>query len=75
MSIIDYIAAYQIEMVAWRLDLHAYPEPAFEEIRIADFVATKLESFAIPVHRAESKPGWLVDSQMERATPSNFAPT
>ncbi|MAI11558.1 MAG: peptidase M20 [Rhodospirillaceae bacterium TMED167] len=57
MSIIDQITACHDEMTAWRRDLHAYPETAFEEIRTADFVAKKLESFGIAVHRGLAKTG------------------
>ncbi len=39
------------EMTAWRRDLHAHPETAFEEHRTSDFVAGKLESFGIEVVR------------------------
>jgi len=45
------IGALHEEMTAWRRDLHAYPETAFEEFRTSEFVAEKLESFGIEVHR------------------------
>ena len=44
-------------MTTWRRYLHAYKEIAFEEIRTADFVATKLESFYAAFHRALAKTG------------------
>ena len=44
-------------MITWRRYLHAYKEIAFEEIRTADFVATKLERFYAAVHRALAKTG------------------
>ena len=59
MSIIDEIKAFRDEMTAWRRDVHPYPETAFEETRTADFVARKLESFNIPVHRGLAKTGVL----------------
>ncbi|MBM3481668.1 MAG: amidohydrolase [Alphaproteobacteria bacterium] len=51
MPIINRIAALHDEMTAWRRELHAHPELAFEEKRTADFVAEKLKSFGIDVHR------------------------
>jgi hippurate hydrolase len=38
-------------MTAWRRDLHAHPETAFEEHRTSEFVAGKLETFGIEVVR------------------------
>ncbi len=43
------IAALHPEMTAWRRDLHAHPETAFEEHRTSAFVADKLKSFGIEV--------------------------
>jgi hippurate hydrolase len=51
MPIINRIAAFHDEMTAWRRDLHAHPETAFEEHRTADEVAKKLKEFGIEVHR------------------------
>lgn len=45
------------EMTAWRQDLHAHPETAFEEHRTSDFVAQKLEEFGIEVVRGLAKTG------------------
>src|SRR6185437_1484386 len=39
------------DLAAWRHDIHAHPETAFEEKRTADFVASRLEDFGIEVHR------------------------
>ena len=38
-------------MTAWRRDIHAHPETAFEEHRTAGVVAQKLADFGIEVHR------------------------
>ena len=57
MPIINRIAEFHDEMTAWRRDIHAHPETAFEEVRTADFVAEKLESFGIEVHRGLAKTG------------------
>jgi hippurate hydrolase len=51
MPIIDRIAGFHDEMTAWRRDLHAHPETAFEEHRTADYVAEKLGGFGIEIHR------------------------
>jgi len=49
MPVIDVLKEWQEEMTAWRRDLHAHPEIAFEERRTADSVAEKLRSFGIEV--------------------------
>ena len=51
MPIINRIAGYHDDMTAWRRDIHAHPETAFEEHRTADVVAAKLAEFGIPVER------------------------
>jgi hippurate hydrolase len=58
MAIINRIGDLQDEMTAWRRDLHAYPETAFEERRTAAFVADKLHSFGFDeVHTGLAKTG------------------
>jgi amidohydrolase len=51
MPIVNRIAGYHDEMTAWRRDIHAHPETAFEEHRTADVVAQKLAEFGIAVTR------------------------
>jgi hippurate hydrolase len=51
MPIINRIADYHDEMTAWRRDIHAHPETAFEEHRTADVVAKTLAGLGIPVSR------------------------
>ena len=51
MPIINRVAGFHQEMTAWRRDLHAHPETAFEEHRTSDMVAAKLAEFGIEVHR------------------------
>ena len=51
MAINNRIADFQAELTAWRRDIHAHPETAFEERRTAALVAEKLASFGIEVHR------------------------
>jgi amidohydrolase len=57
MAVKEEIAAFQDEIGAWRRDIHAHPETAFEEFRTADIVAEKLESFGIAVHRGLATTG------------------
>jgi hippurate hydrolase len=47
MAVINRIAEWQEELTAWRRDLHAHPELAFEEVRTAAFVAEKLRAFGV----------------------------
>ncbi|MDQ2103814.1 M20 aminoacylase family protein [Azospirillum isscasi] len=54
---IDGTEALTADMTAWRRDLHAHPETAFEEQRTSDFVAEKLASFGLEVHRGLAKTG------------------
>ena len=51
MAVYPQIASFRGEMTAWRRDLHAHPETAFEEHRTSKVVADKLESFGIDVVR------------------------
>jgi hippurate hydrolase len=45
------------EMRQWRRHLHRFPETAYEETATADFIAAKLESFNLTVHRGLGKTG------------------
>lgn len=47
MPVINRIAEWLDELVAWRRDLHAHPELAFEEVRTAAFVADRLRAFGV----------------------------
>jgi amidohydrolase len=51
MPVINRIAAFHEDMIAWRQDIHRNPETAFEEHRTAETVAGRLASFGIEVHR------------------------
>ena len=57
MRIDDRIVALQAEMRAWRHDLHAHPETAFEERRTSDFVARTLTGFGYEVTRGLGRTG------------------
>ena len=45
------------EMTAWRQELHAHPQTAFEETYASDFVAARLEEMGISTHRGLAKTG------------------
>ena len=64
MAIINRIADFHGEMTAWRQTLHAHPELGYEEVWTSDFIAEKLASFGIEVHRGLAKTGvvFLVDT-------------
>jgi amidohydrolase len=57
MPIIDQIRAFRDEMTAWRRDIHAHPETAFEEHRTSDVVAGMLSAFGLEVHRGLASTG------------------
>ena len=58
MAIINRIGEFHDDMTAWRHDLHAHPEIAFEEVRTSSFVADKLKSFGLDeVHTGIAKTG------------------
>jgi amidohydrolase len=51
MPIVNRIADFHKDLAAWRHEIHAHPETAFEEKRTSDFVAARLKEFGIEVHR------------------------
>ena len=51
MSIVKDIAVSESDLVAWRRQLHAHPELAFEEHWTSEFVVEQLKSFGIMVDR------------------------
>jgi len=57
MNIDTRITAIHAEISAIRRDIHANPEPGFEETRTADLVASRLEASGIGVHRGLGKTG------------------
>jgi len=57
MPLIPGIEASTATMTGWRRDLHAHPELGFEELRTSDFVAARLRSFGIEVHRGIGRTG------------------
>jgi len=55
--VIGAIGAFEAELVAFRRDLHAHPEVAFEEHRTAERVAAELGRLGIEVHRGLARTG------------------
>ncbi len=51
MAVLPRLEELAAELTAWRRDLHAHPEMAFQEERTSAFVAQQLASFGIEVHR------------------------
>ncbi|MCW8861550.1 MAG: M20 family metallopeptidase [Rhodospirillales bacterium] len=51
MELLEGIVALRDEMAAWRHDIHAHPETAFEEYRTAERVEEMLKAFGIETHR------------------------
>jgi hippurate hydrolase len=57
MNVIPEIAANKDEIIGWRHEIHAHPELAYEEVRTADFVATRLAEWGLDVHRGMATTG------------------
>ncbi len=57
MHIIPRLKDLHSEMTAWRRELHAHPQTAFEETFASEFIATKLQSWGIETHRGLAKTG------------------
>tara|TARA_E500000178_G_C16959951_1_gene725503 strand:- start:58 stop:1233 length:1176 start_codon:yes stop_codon:yes gene_type:complete len=57
MGLIEELKEKRDEMASWRQHLHQFPEIAYEEAMTSDFVAAKLESFGVEVHRGLGKTG------------------
>ena len=51
MAVINSIADRTQEMRGWRHLLHQHPESSYEEVWTSDFIAEKLQSFGIEIHR------------------------
>ncbi len=57
MAVINSIADRAQEMKGWRRLLHQHPETSYEEVWTSDFIAKKLQSFGIEIHRGMGKTG------------------
>ncbi len=53
----DLLAGQLADLTAIRRDIHRHPETAFEEVRTAQIVADKLQSWGIEVHRGLATTG------------------
>jgi amidohydrolase len=54
---VERIRTYHTELTAFRRDLHAHPELAFEEARTSQRIAEQLAGWGIEVHRGMAKTG------------------
>ena len=57
MAVINSIAYRQEEMRGWRHLMHQHPETSYEEVWTSEFIAQKLQSFGIEIHRGLAKTG------------------
>ena len=57
MAVINSISDRAQEMKGWRHLLHQNPEISYEEFWTSDFIAEKLQSFGIEIHRGIGKTG------------------
>ena len=67
MPVINRIAEFHEEMIAWRRHIHAHPETAFEEHQTSDYVALRLHEFGIDVHRGLAGTGVVGTLKGDRA--------
>jgi amidohydrolase len=68
MPVHNRIAEFTADMTAWRRDIHAHPELAFDEHRTSDVVAEKLASWGIEVTRGIAGTG-LVGTLRQGTSP------
>jgi amidohydrolase len=54
---VEHIRGFHAELTAFRRDMHAHPELAFQEMRTSDRVAQQLAGWGIEVHRGLAKTG------------------
>jgi amidohydrolase len=71
MPAINRIADFHAEMAAWRHQLHAHPETAFEEHKTAELVSRLLKSFGLSVDRGIARTG--VIGTLRGSVPSDRA--
>ena len=57
MAVIPRIQQFHPELTAWRRDLHAHPQTAFEETYASDLIARELTRMGMTVHRGLAKTG------------------
>lgn len=69
MPVINRIAAYHDDMIAWRHELHRHPELGYRETWTADFIAARLAEFGVEVDRGLAGTG-VVGSLRNGAGPA-----
>ena len=57
MQVIPRLTELHSEMTAWRHELHAHPQTAFEETFASEFIASKLQAWGIETHRGLAQTG------------------
>lgn len=57
MSILPRLKELHPELTAWRRDLHAHPQTAYEETYASDLIARELGKMGVAVHRGLAKTG------------------
>ena len=67
MAIHEKIGSMIEEMTSWRHELHARPETAFSEYWTSDFIAEKLTSFGLDIHRGLAGTGIVATIHRGRA--------
>ncbi len=72
MPVVNRIAEFHADMTAWRHEIHAHPETAFEEHRTSEFVAKRLGEFGIDVHKGLAGTG-VVGTLKGRGKPNGRA--
>ena len=68
MSVIPRLNELHPQLTAWRRELHAHPQTAFEETYASDLIARELAAMGIAVHRGLAKTG--VVGTLEAARPT-----
>ena len=57
MNINSRLTEWHPELTAWRRELHAHPQTAFEETFASELIASKLQGWGIETHRGLAKTG------------------
>jgi amidohydrolase len=70
MAVINRIADFHADMTAWRRQLHAHPETAFEEHETASFVAARLAELGLPIDRGLARTGVVATIEGSRKGPA-----
>ena len=73
MPVIPRLNELHSEMTAWRHELHAHPQTAFEETFASEFIASKLQAWGIETHRGLAKTGvvGIVRGRRARDSPAS----